>query len=125
MSTTSYAQTLTERVQELQLRYAHALDEDRLEDWPDFFADGCRYQVIPRENHARGLPACLIDCRGRAAAPGNPGYQPRPEFTQKFTDSEVVIDSTWWNHPSGRNNRSPACSTTRRNGTSRAAGKRW
>lgn len=22
-------------------------------------------------------------------------YQPRPEFTQKFTDSEVDTDSTW------------------------------
>jgi len=54
-----------EQVLDLQLRYAHALDDDRLEDWPGFFAEGGLYQVIPRENHARGLKACLIDCRGR------------------------------------------------------------
>jgi len=55
-----------ERVQDLQLRYAHALDDDALELWPEFFAAHCRYRVIPRENHARGLPACLIDCNGQA-----------------------------------------------------------
>ena len=60
-----------ERVLDLQLRYAHAIDEDRLEQWPTFFAESCRYRVIPRENHARGLPACLIDCRGRAMLVGD------------------------------------------------------
>jgi len=55
-----------ERVLDLQLRYAHAIDEDALEKWPGFFARDGRYRVIPRENHARGLPACLIDCTGVA-----------------------------------------------------------
>jgi len=55
-----------EKVLDLQLRYAHALDDDALEQWPGFFTQDCRYKVIPRENHARGLPACLIDCTGRA-----------------------------------------------------------
>ncbi len=55
-----------ERVVDLQLRYAHAIDEDALEQWPGFFAPDGRYRVIPRENHARGLPACLIDCTGTA-----------------------------------------------------------
>lgn len=54
-----------ERVLDLQLRYAHAVDDDKLEQWPTFFTAQCRYRVIPRENHARGLPACLIDCKGR------------------------------------------------------------
>lgn len=59
------ASNARERVQDLQLRYAHAIDEDQLEQWPAFFSEACRYRVIPRENHARGLPACLIDCTGR------------------------------------------------------------
>lgn len=67
MSAVTYSKAeARERVLDLQLRYAHAIDEDRLEQWPTFFAESCRYRVIPRENHARGLPACLIDCRGRA-----------------------------------------------------------
>jgi anthranilate 1,2-dioxygenase small subunit len=55
-----------EHVLNLQLRYAHAVDEDALEQWPGFFTEQGRYRVIPRENHARGLPACLIDCVGHA-----------------------------------------------------------
>lgn len=55
-----------DQVMDLQLRYAHAIDEDALEQWPGFFTETCRYRVIPRENHARGLPACLIDCVGQA-----------------------------------------------------------
>jgi anthranilate 1,2-dioxygenase small subunit len=53
-------------VLDLQLRYAHAIDDDALELWPTFFTPDGRYRVIPRENHARGLPACLIDCTGVA-----------------------------------------------------------
>ena len=60
------AMNLRDRVQDLQLRYAHAIDDDALEQWPTFFMADGRYRVIPRENHARGLPACLIDCRGVA-----------------------------------------------------------
>lgn len=58
--------SIRDRVMDLQLRYAHAIDEDELERWPGFFMTDCRYRVIPRENHARGLPACLIDCNGQA-----------------------------------------------------------
>lgn len=58
--------TPRDRVLDLQLRYAHAIDEDELEKWPGFFTEQCRYRVIPRENLARNLPACLIDCNGRA-----------------------------------------------------------
>lgn len=56
---------IRDKVMDLQLRYAHAIDEDALEQWPGFFTYDCRYRVIPRENHARGLPACLIDCTGQ------------------------------------------------------------
>jgi anthranilate 1,2-dioxygenase small subunit len=58
--------TVRDQVMDLQLRYAHAVDEDALEQWPGFFTEDGRYRVIPRENHARGLPACLIDCSGHA-----------------------------------------------------------
>ncbi|MEM9685279.1 MAG: aromatic-ring-hydroxylating dioxygenase subunit beta [Pseudomonadota bacterium] len=42
-------------VQELIGEYAEAIDEDRLEEWPDFFADPCRYLVISRSNHEAGM----------------------------------------------------------------------
>ena len=42
-------------VQELIGDYAERIDEDRLEEWPDLFADPCRYLVISRSNHEAGL----------------------------------------------------------------------
>ena len=33
------------RVQEINARYVEALDDDRLEAWPDFFADDGRYRI--------------------------------------------------------------------------------
>jgi anthranilate 1,2-dioxygenase small subunit len=48
-------QTIRLGVQELIGEYAEVIDEDRLEEWPDFFADPCRYLVISRSNHEAGM----------------------------------------------------------------------
>src|ERR1700733_13756444 len=42
-------------IQELIGEYAERIDEDRLEEWPDLFADPCRYLVISRANHEAGM----------------------------------------------------------------------
>jgi anthranilate 1,2-dioxygenase small subunit len=42
-------------VQELIGEYAERIDEDRLEEWPELFADPCRYLVISRSNHDSGM----------------------------------------------------------------------
>jgi anthranilate 1,2-dioxygenase small subunit len=42
-------------VQELIGEYAERIDEDRLEEWPDLFADPCRYLVISRGNFEAGM----------------------------------------------------------------------
>lgn len=47
---------------QLQENYIHALDNDRLEDWPEFFTDDCLYEIIPRENADAGLPIGIIYC---------------------------------------------------------------
>ena len=36
-------------------RYAQCLDDDRLEEWPEFFVEDGRYLIHPRENVAAGL----------------------------------------------------------------------
>ena len=53
-------------VENLHARYAHALDEDRLEDWPTFFTEGGVYRIATAENEARGLPLPVVYCEGRA-----------------------------------------------------------
>jgi len=50
---------------ELQHRYVHTLDNDLLEQWPDFFIEECRYEIVSKENADRGLPAPIVLCRNR------------------------------------------------------------
>lgn len=46
---------LERMVKRLNLLYALAIDEDRLEDWPVLFLEEGRYIIDPRENHDLGL----------------------------------------------------------------------
>jgi anthranilate 1,2-dioxygenase small subunit len=50
---------------ELQHRYVHALDNNLLEQWPDFFIEEGRYEIVSKENADRGLPAPIMLCRNR------------------------------------------------------------
>ena len=54
------------KVQDLLARYGQAIDDDRLEAWPDFFVDACRYIVTTADNLAQGLPLGLIYATSRA-----------------------------------------------------------
>lgn len=56
---------LVAAIDALNAAYGHAIDDDRLEQWPDFFAEDCVYRVIARENVEAGLPAAVIHCEGR------------------------------------------------------------
>jgi anthranilate 1,2-dioxygenase small subunit len=63
--------TLDEAVRRLELEalyadYAHCLDSDRLEEWPDFFTEDCAYRVTSVENFEAGLPLGLIYATSRA-----------------------------------------------------------
>lgn len=57
---------MLEKLWELSSRYARALDDDRLEEWPSFFVEDCLYKITSADNHARGMQAGLIyaDSRG-------------------------------------------------------------
>jgi len=54
------------RVQEINARYVEAIDDDRLEAWPDFFTEDGRYRITTAENAAQGLPLSLIYATSRA-----------------------------------------------------------
>src|SRR5206468_9766713 len=56
---------LQQAVERLHARYAHALDEGRLEDWPEFFAQNGRYRITTAENEDRGLPLPVLYAEGR------------------------------------------------------------
>jgi anthranilate 1,2-dioxygenase small subunit len=50
---------------ELIAAYVDCIDDDRLEQWPDFFADDCRYLITDRESHEAGLQHGIIYCASR------------------------------------------------------------
>jgi len=52
-------------IHELIAAYADCIDDDRLEEWPDFFVDDCRYLITDRESHEAGLQHGVIYCASR------------------------------------------------------------
>ena len=53
-------------VENLLSRYVHALDDDRLEEWPEFFVENGCYRITTADNHERGLPLPIIYADSRA-----------------------------------------------------------
>jgi anthranilate 1,2-dioxygenase small subunit len=52
-------------ISDLCAAYADCIDDDRLEEWPDFFAEDCRYLVTDRDSHQAGLRHGVIYCASR------------------------------------------------------------
>lgn len=55
-----------EIVETLNARYVAAIDDDRLEDWPKFFTDPCRYEIISAENVEQNMPLGVFFADSRA-----------------------------------------------------------
>jgi len=53
-------------VQDLNARYAEAIDDDRLEEWPEFFRPDGRYHITTAENLAQGFPIGIVSATSRA-----------------------------------------------------------
>ena len=51
---------------DLLAEYGALIDLAKFDEWLDLFAKECRYQIVPRENFDRGLPAALVFCDSRA-----------------------------------------------------------
>jgi len=51
---------------DLLAEYGGLIDAGKFDEWLGLFSAECRYQVMPRENFDRGLPAALIFCDSRA-----------------------------------------------------------
>ena len=51
---------------DLLAEYGALIDLAKFDEWLGLFAEECRYQIVPRENFDRGLPAALVFCDSRA-----------------------------------------------------------
>ncbi|MBT3171393.1 MAG: SnoaL-like domain-containing protein, partial [Rhodospirillaceae bacterium] len=52
-------------INDLLADYCHFIDDDRLEEWLDFFTEDCVYKILSRENEESGLPLELLSCRNK------------------------------------------------------------
>ena len=57
---------LRSEIRALYEDYAECLDSEAFADWPEFFTEDARYEVISRENHDQGLKHAPIWCQGKA-----------------------------------------------------------
>ena len=55
---------LRNELRDLYEELADLLDDDRVESFPDYFADDCVYRVTTRENYDQGLPGGMMFCDG-------------------------------------------------------------
>ena len=54
-----------ERIGDFLAAYGHAIDDDALESWPDFFTEDALYQITTRENLEADRPLGVMLCEGR------------------------------------------------------------
>ena len=52
-------------IHDLMADYCHYIDDDRLEEWLDFFTEDCIYKILSRENVENDLPLELLSCRNK------------------------------------------------------------
>lgn len=55
-----------ERLTALNAAYARCIDNDQLEQWPDFFVEKCLYLITTADNHAAGMQAGIVYADTRA-----------------------------------------------------------
>jgi anthranilate 1,2-dioxygenase small subunit len=83
----------------LNTEYAHALDNERFDDWLDLFVEDCLYRVVPRENHLLGLPIALIHCESKGmlkdrVAAARDSTMAEPRTLRHFVGNIRVIEAT-------------------------------
>ncbi len=49
-------------ISQTQAAYARTIDDDQLEQWPDFFADPCSYVITTADNYREGLEGGIVYC---------------------------------------------------------------
>jgi 3-phenylpropionate/cinnamic acid dioxygenase small subunit len=52
-------------IHELIAAYVECIDEDRLEEWPDFFVEKCHYLITSRQSHEAGYRHGIVYAASR------------------------------------------------------------
>jgi len=59
------AAALRPALEDFYAEYLGCLNEERFEEWPEFFTEDCLYKIVPRENFERGLPLATWLCESK------------------------------------------------------------
>jgi anthranilate 1,2-dioxygenase small subunit len=59
------ALSIKAEAEELISAYVHCLDDDRIEEWPEFFTEDGVYKIVGRDNVDRNLPIATMSCHGK------------------------------------------------------------
>lgn len=59
------ASAVKAEAQELIDAYVQCLDDDQVEEWPNFFTEDAVYKVVARENLERNLPVATMSCTSK------------------------------------------------------------
>ena len=54
-----------EAIARLMMEYVHAIDNDQVERWPEFFTDPCLYRIVPRRDYEENRPIGVWSCDSR------------------------------------------------------------
>lgn len=52
-------------IAQMHARYASVIDNDKLEQWPDFFTETCLYRITTANNFAKGYEASIVFANSR------------------------------------------------------------
>lgn len=63
---TNFSVEIRHLIEDFLADYAHCIDDDRLEEWPNFFAESGHYSIISRDGYAQGQPVGIMACSSRA-----------------------------------------------------------
>ena len=58
--------TILARIDDLNRRYGHMIDDGDLENWPGLFVEDGLYKITTRWNYENNMPAGLMLCHSRA-----------------------------------------------------------
>ena len=50
------------RVERLLADYAGTIDDDQLEQWPEYFTQDCVYRILTRDGYRNRWPAGVLHC---------------------------------------------------------------
>jgi anthranilate 1,2-dioxygenase small subunit len=59
------ARVIRAEAEELISSYVHCLDDDRIEEWPEFFIETGSYKIVGRDNVERNLPIATMSCASK------------------------------------------------------------